>query len=510
MMSGTSLDGIDFALCEFVVNHFHKGEVGLAKGSEEMGEREVRGVNGCSGSQDVDEKSGSSLPSTYRILKAATVPYSEAWTARLTHAYTLSALEFVRLDVELGTFIGQEARRLLSSWSLSADYIASHGHTIFHQPASKITKQIGSGPHIAAAARVSTICDFRSLDVALGGQGAPLVPLGDALLFSSYDVCMNLGGIANLSYDKDAAPNAEYYYSAASSSSSSDTSSSSSANFSSSSSDTTSSTSFTMSPPPSVAHDSRTSSRRVRCAYDICPVNMGFNFLASKLGKAYDKNGEIGRKGMVIESLLSSLNTLRYYSIRGPKSLGIEWFNSNVMPLLEECLSSSAITTEGINDLMCTLVEHAAVQVSLTLQNAVKDILGHGNSETNFNAKNIGRGRVEDGVASARSSREQEDTFDAADANVKQKKRIRVLLTGGGAYNSFLVERMRAHSDSIASLEVPSSEIVEFKEAIIFAFLGYRRVLESVNCLSSCTNASSDSAGGAIYLSPCFETNSKH
>ena len=263
-----------------------------------------------------------------------------------------------------------------------ADAVASHGHTIFHQPHLRLTTQIGDGDAIAAETGLTVVCKFRNLDVALGGQGAPLVPIGDRLLFGQYDACLNLGGIANISYE--------------------------------------------------------TSDGR-REAYDICPCNMALNYLARRKGKSYDADGMMAREGKVSQPLLDKLNALDYYHLGLPKSLGKEWFVANMLPLIEtEALS--------VNDLLSTIVEHIAHQVA----EAVK---GH----------KVGT----------------------------------MLATGGGAKNKYLIARMQAHLPD-CQIVVPADEIIDYKEAIIFALLGYLRLCGKNNCLSSVTGAKHDNCGGNI------------
>jgi anhydro-N-acetylmuramic acid kinase len=143
IMSGTSLDGVDLALCRFKENK------GIWK---------------------------------YDILDAFTIPYTSNWESKLRSAHRLNVQDFLLLHNEYGKYIGNLAKQFLEK-KPSPDIISSHGHTIFHQPDKGFTFQLGNGAAIAATANISTVSDFRSLDVALGGQGAPLVPVGDKLLF---------------------------------------------------------------------------------------------------------------------------------------------------------------------------------------------------------------------------------------------------------------------------------------------------------------------------------------
>jgi anhydro-N-acetylmuramic acid kinase len=245
-----------------------------------------------------------------------------------------------------------------------------------------LTVQIGNGAQIAAASGLPTACDFRSLDVALKGQGAPLVPIGDELLFGEYELCLNLGGIANVSFRED-------------------------------------------------------SERR---AFDICPANMAFNHFTKELGYEYDLDGNLGRSGQIHEELLRLLNSLEFYQQKGPKSLGREWFETDFLPLIYSFQLSPA-------DVLRTLYEHVSDQLSQA---------------------------------------------------VDQYPKGQILITGGGAHNVFLIELFSEKTKHKTIL--PSEQIIDFKEAIIFAFLGVLRLRNENNCLKSVTGAMHNHSGGAIYL----------
>lgn len=342
-MSGTSLDGLDLALCRFVKNE---------SGWE------------------------------YTVEAAATYPYAADLCERLTKAIDLTAYEFVKLDVDLAHSMAQTINLFVADQKIKPDFIASHGHTTFHQPAIGLTSQIGSGAVIATHTGITTVCDFRTVDVALGGQGAPLVPIGDELLFGQYDACLNLGGFSNISFRKEG--------------------------------------------------------RRV--AFDISPCNMALNYLANKLEMSFDRDGEIARKGKIDEALLNELNNLDFYQQKGAKSLGKEWFDKVFRP----CLDNSGIS---VVDKLRTLTEHIAIQL-------------------------------------ASSSR--------------GKAGETMLVTGGGARNIFLIERLREIGSK--KIIIPDPQTIDFKEAIIFAFLGVLRVCGEINCLRDVTGARVDNCGGAIYL----------
>ena len=339
LMSGTSLDGLDMALCDI-------------------------DDNGC------------------RILAADTRPYSPEWRQRLSSLEESSALEYAKANVELGHYFGRKINEFLQSNRLpEPDLVASHGHTIFHQPAIGLTTQIGDGDAIAAETGLPVVSNFRTLDVALGGQGAPLAPIGDELLFGHYDACLNLGGIANISYREEGR----------------------------------------------------------RLAFDICPCNMALNRLAARLGLDYDPQGGNARRGNVHTCLLSTLNGLDYYALPSPKSLGKEWFVDAFWP----CIASSG---EDTRDLLATVTHHIAIQIARVLD------------------------------------RQQVGTL---------------LVTGGGAFNSFLLERLADYCPA-THIVVPDDLIVNYKEAMVFAFLGYLRVKGRVNTLATVTGARCDSVGGTL------------
>jgi anhydro-N-acetylmuramic acid kinase len=293
------------------------------------------------------------------------------------------AYTYAKANSDLSYYFGRVIKVFIQSHNIEADFVASHGHTVFHQPGIGLTTQIGSGAAIAVTCGLPVICDFRSTDVGLGGQGAPLVPIGDALLFSDFAFCLNLGGFSNVSYS--------------------------------------------------------VGSKRI--AYDVCPVNTILNKLALRVGLDFDRDGLLARSGKVDQVLLDKLNDLTYYNLDPPKSLGFEWNDESVWPLINASLLP-------VQDLLRTVVEHIAIQLANSMSSLVKG---------------------------------------------------KMLVTGGGAKNVFLIERFAAHSEH--QLIVPSDLMIDYKEALIFAFLGVLRVRGEVNCLSSVTGASRDSIGGGIYLS---------
>ncbi|GGH01830.1 anhydro-N-acetylmuramic acid kinase [Polaribacter pacificus] len=340
LMSGTSLDGVDLVYVRF-------------------------------------EKQ---RPTNFKILLSETISYDAVWKERLQTAIGLSKEELINLDVIYGDLLAQMLCDFIKKHQLTKiDFIASHGHTVLHEPHKGITLQIGSGQVIANKTQCKVVCDFRTQDVQLGGQGAPLVPIGDALLFSDYDACINLGGFANISYQ----------------------------------------------------------AKDRRIAFDICPVNIVLNRYANLLGLAYDDQGKIAAKGLFDESLFTALNRMSYYSKIAPKSLGLEWVQQSIFPLID----ASGIEVSSV---LRTFTTHSAFQI----------------------AKNL-------------------------------KTDSTVLITGGGVLNSFLIaELQRYNSVKIAAVD---ATLIHFKEALIFAFLGLLRLDNQVNCLSSVTGAKRDHSSGVIF-----------
>tara|TARA_R110002153_G_scaffold63193_5_gene169678 strand:- start:272 stop:1339 length:1068 start_codon:yes stop_codon:yes gene_type:complete len=341
LMSGTSLDGIDLVYVKF----------------------------------DAD------AVKNFEIIYAETVAYSSAWKDTLQKGIHFSSDELATLTIEYGKLLGKVISDFIDKFGIQQiDFIASHGHTILHQPAKGITLQIGDGQTIANTTKQKVVCDFRTQDVQLGGQGAPLVPVGDALLFTDFEYCLNLGGFSNISYQKD----------------------------------------------------------DKRIAFDICPVNIVLNFYAHKLGFAYDASGKIASEGNINELLLERLNSLAFYQQIPPKSLGLEWVQAHIFPLIDGL--ETAIPT-----ILRTFVEHVAIQISKIIKNNTS-----------------------------------------------------VLVTGGGAFNSYLMQRIEYHA--AIKIALPSNELINFKEALVFAFLGLLKIQDKVNCLQSVTGASKNHSSGAIFV----------
>ncbi len=339
LMSGTSLDGLDICLAEF-------------------------------------EKRDTW---TFQILKAETLSYSEDWETQLRNSIHLSSEDLLELHSEYGFYLGQQVNKFIHQHQLEdIDLIASHGHTVFHQPKRKFTLQIGDGKAIKLETGLPVIYDFRSQDVLMKGNGAPLVPIGDELLFSAYSACLNLGGFSNISL--------------------------------------------------------RSEGKRI--AFDIAPVNIVLNYLAQQLHKSFDENGSLAAKGKTDETLMNQLNALEFYQISHPKSLGIEWCHQHIFPLLENIETLDALAT---------FTEHAAQQIANVINEySIKDIL----------------------------------------------------ITGGGAYNTFLIEKIRAKTQ--AEVIIPEKEIINYKEALIFAFMGVLKMNNEINVLSSATGSTADHCSGVM------------
>jgi len=338
LMSGTSLDGLDIVKCTFK-----------------------------------KERNWS-----FQLENSETIKYSKEWRNTLKSLHLKDENEIKDIDKLYGKFIGVEVNEFIKKYNIHTNYISSHGHTIFHDPENNLTLQIGNGKIISEVTEITTINNFRELDVSLNGQGAPLVPIGDLLLFSDYKYCLNLGGFANISEKR----------------------------------------------------------KDKIIAFDICAVNLMLNNLSNRINLEYDKNGDETRKGRVKQDLLKELNSLDFFEKEAPKSLSREWAETEIDPIIEKYNYS-------IIDILRTFTEHIAIQIGRHLKNKS------------------------------------------------------VLVTGGGAFNNFLTERIELHSKS--DIILPKSNIINFKEAIIFAFLGVLRLENINNCLSSVTGAIKDSCSGDIY-----------
>lgn len=340
LMSGTSLDGLDLCYAKFTQNNSQWN---------------------------------------FEIIFAETIPYNDEWKRKLQQAIFISSEDLLALDKQYGFYLGEKTAAFIHNHNIEkVDVIASHGHTVFHQPERNFTLQIGDGRAIKIVTQHPVVYDFRSQDVLMGGNGAPLVPIGDQLLFSEYDACLNLGGFSNISFLQN----------------------------------------------------------EKRIAFDISPVNIVLNEYAEQLGYKYDKDGNLAQKGSVNTPLLNALNALDYYHKNPPKSLGIEMVKKEITPLLSGDCPENILTT---------FTEHIAVQIATTITNL----------------------------------------------QLKQ-----VLVTGGGSFNKYLIQKIREKSQS--KIILPKDEIIHFKEALIFALMGVLRIQEKINVLHSATGSYKDHSSGII------------
>lgn len=348
LMSGTSLDGLDMAYCHFTEqNSIWK----------------------------------------FEIVATKNIHYTSKMQGELKDAIHLNAEALLQLHNLYGIWLGEQARDFIKNNQLEVEYISSHGHTTHHRPKLGFTFQVGSGQHLANLSQKPVICDFRTNDIALGGQGAPLVPIGDQLLFHEYDFCLNLGGISNISFDV----------------------------------------------------------KGKRIAYDIGLANMILNYITRKIDLEYDKGGEMARSGSINPEMLSKLNALKYYVLPHPKSIGYEWFLEEVVPIVD----STKDTTEN---LLHTAIHHVCEKIS----------------------QQLNQNRIKSGQ--------------------------RLLVTGGGAFNTFLIDTLTKKLGEDTKIIVPAATIIDFKEAMVFAFMGALKIAKQVNVLSSVTGGIRNSSSGVLYL----------
>ena len=321
---------------------------------------------------------------SFEIIYGETVNYDSHWVEKLRNLVSYSSEDLKELDANYTNYLSEKINHFIKKYKIQEiDAVCSHGHTALHQPDEGLTYQIGNLPQIADILNETVVCDFRVQDVKYGGQGAPLVPIGDKLLFSEFDFCLNLGGFANLS----------------------------------------------------------TEVKSQRIAYDVCPVNIVLNKYVKQLGFDFDDKGTIASTGTVNKELLNQLNNLEFYRAGYPKSLGLEWVYKNIFPLIDSFKLE-------IKDVLRTFVEHIAIQLA---------------------------------------------------SEINKKSNASVLVTGGGVYNSYLIERLKFHSKN--NIIIPSQSIIEFKEALIFAFLGVLKLRNEVNCLKSVTGAKENHSSGIVFYS---------
>jgi anhydro-N-acetylmuramic acid kinase len=337
----------------------------------------------------------------YEIIAAECEEYALEWKERLQSATGLNARDYQLLHVEYGHYLGQAVNRFIDKNNLhfKVGLVASHGHTTFHMPGKKLTAQLGDGAAIAAQTGLPVVSDLRAMDVAFGGQGAPIVPIGEKLLFPGFEFYLNLGGIANISF------NLEGKY----------------------------------------------------IAYDVCPANKVLNLICKTVGKEYDDKGQMAAIGNVHPELLEKLKGLSYYGLPFPKSLANDFGIEQVYPIIK----SFGLTH---NDSLRTYVEHIVQQISLSIESNLLQNENEAGNETN-------------------------------------NRRHRMLVTGGGALNSFLTESLSQRLETMGiDLIIPENNVINYKEALIMGLIGVLRWRQEYNVLSSVTGAKRDSIGGALWI----------
>ena len=327
----------------------------------------------------------------YEFQAFACVAYQNEMAEQLKNASKLTVPDFLKLNTRFGHYIGEQVNLFIEQNKLQhqVHFITSHGHTVFHSPLHNTSTQIGDGATIAAVTELPTITDLRSMDVALGGQGAPIVPIGDKLLFPEYDYWLNIGGIANIT--------------------------------------------------------ARVNDSFV--AFDVCPANQVLNLLAQNTGKDMDENGALAADGNLLIDVLSQLNEQDYYRQLPPKSLSNEAAIALAFPHLLE-------SAHDVKDLLHTTVVHIAEQIAQATKH-----------------------------------------FPSNSVNPK------MLVTGGGAFNTYLVKQI-TNLLSLQNIEVvvPDAQTVNYKEALVMALIGTLRWREEPNVLKEITGASRCSISGALWM----------
>lgn len=327
---------------------------------------------------------------TFEIKAAECIPYSPEWKEKLQYAHQLNTSEYLKLHARFGKYMAEQVQQFIRKHELNykVQLITSHGHTVFHDPANGFTAQIGDGSVLAAQTGIPVVSDLRSMDIALGGQGAPIVPMGERLLFPEFAAFLNIGGIANISCHN----------------------------------------------PSGIIE-----------AFDLTAANQVFNYWAQKAGCEYDEDGKIAATGEIQPDLLEALNQQDYLHQTGPKSLDNSFSRAIILPLMEK-------SGVSIAHALATYQEHLAIQLVEYLK------------------------------------------------TLPPTESRNMLVTGGGAYNRSLIERLQKHAHSLGwELTVPTPEIIEFKEALVMALLGILRWREEPTVLHSVTGASGSSIGGALW-----------
>jgi anhydro-N-acetylmuramic acid kinase len=391
LMSGSSLDGLDIA-------YVHLSPASNQKSSPARGGWK------------------------FQFVHTDCYAYPAEWRERLAGAVKLPARDYLLLHAEYGHWLGEQVLRFVAAHGLEyqVQLIASHGHTVFHEPALRMTAQVGDGAAIAAVTGINVVSELRAMDVALGGQGAPIVPVGEGLLLGEYVLLLNLGGIANVSAQRAGAGAAAQTGSAS------------------------------------------------RVAFDVAPANRVLNELAGDAGLPFDNDGLLAASGKVDEVLLGKLNALPYYGQVYPKSLGNEFGLETVLPLVR---GAGLRAADGLR----TYVEHLAAQIGCAVEGL--------------------------GFSGGKSAAEGETGGESAAGHESADPAVKILVTGGGAHNGFLVERLRTRLAELGvDVVVPEKALVDYKEALVMALIGVLRWREENNVLASVTGASRDSIGGAVWI----------
>lgn len=369
LMSGSSLDGLDLAFAKFDISY----------------------------DADLTTKTKDALLNSVKIkwelLASETLEYSEKWIPRLAELPQQSGLIVMKTHTYFGHYMGELVNKFLVEKNITPDFIASHGHTLYHFPNERVTTQIGDGAALAAITGYPVVSDFRTSDVAMNGEGTPLAPIADRLLFEGYDFYLNLGGIANISCNIDG--------------------------------------------------------RFV--AFDVGTANQSFNYLAQLTGHKYDNLGMMGASGTKNEPLFDELNEDAYFQKLYPKSLDNSWIKQNIFSIYDK-------NEATVEDKLRTSYEHLAYQIANSISKIIK--------------------------------KEKLD-----------KRNYSMLISGGGAFNSFLVKLIEKYCNKICNCEVviPSPETIKYKEALLMGLMGLLRVENIPNCMKSVTGAMHDTIGGAIY-----------
>lgn len=366
----------------------------------------------------------------FTFLHTACYPYTEEWKQRLSAATGLSALDYQLLHTDYGHYLGARVNEFIEAFHLQyqVQLIASHGHTSFHVPARKMTAQLGDGAALAATTKINVVSDLRAMDLALGGQGAPIVPIGEKLLLHGYALFLNLGGIANISSHGGGAIR------------------------------------------DSAAGSARAGASGAFVAYDVCPANRVLNQLMAQVGKEYDEGGTLAATGRVDEDLLRRLNGLSYYGEAYPKSLANDFGTDTVYPMI-------MAAGLGTADALRTYVEHICQQIKIAVE----------------------------GLRPVERAGAGESALEAGLAAIGSPAGRRMLVTGGGAHNHFLIGRLRELLAPLGvEVAVPETDsdkaLIDYKEALVMALIGVLRWREENNVLSSVTGASRDSIGGAVWM----------